>query len=38
VLTVFRELNFPDAPTAVYGVLYCRTDRFAFSQTIGSRS
>jgi GntR family transcriptional regulator len=38
VLTVFRELNFPDAPKAVYAVLYCRTDRFAFSQTIGSRS
>ncbi len=38
VLTVFRELNFPDAPAAVYGVLYCRTDRFAFSQTIGNLS
>jgi GntR family transcriptional regulator len=36
VLTVHRELNFPDAPRAVYAVLYCRTDRFAFSQTIGS--
>lgn len=38
VLTVFRELNFPDAPKAVYAVLYCRTDRFAFSQTIGRLS
>lgn len=36
ILTVFRELNFPDAPRAVFAVLYCRTDRFAFSQTIGS--
>jgi GntR family transcriptional regulator len=36
VLTVFRELNFPRAPKAVYAVLYCRTDHFAFSQTIGS--
>ncbi len=36
VLTVYRELNFPRAPKAVYAVLYCRTDRFAFSQTIGS--
>jgi GntR family transcriptional regulator len=36
VLTVRRELNFPRAPKAVYAVLYCRTDRFAFSQTIGS--
>lgn len=36
VLTVHRELNFPRAPKAVYAVLYCRTDRFAFSQTIGS--
>jgi GntR family transcriptional regulator len=38
VLTVFRELNFPDAAKAVYAVLYCRTDRFAFSQTIGNLS
>jgi GntR family transcriptional regulator len=36
VLTVRRELNFPLAPKAVYAVLYCRTDRFAFSQNIGS--
>lgn len=38
ILTVFRELNFPEAPRAVYAVLTCRTDRFAFSQTIGSLS
>ncbi|MFN2436426.1 MAG: GntR family transcriptional regulator [Desulfotignum sp.] len=36
VLRVFRELNFPRAPKAVYAVLHCRTDHFAFSQTIGS--
>ena len=36
ILTVFRELNFPEAPRAVYAVLTCRTDQFAFSQTIGS--
>lgn len=35
VLTVTRELNFPEAPRAVYSTLFCRTDRFAFSQTIG---
>ncbi len=38
ILTVFRELDFPDAPRAVYAALYCRTDRFAFSQTIGNLS
>jgi GntR family transcriptional regulator len=36
ILRVCRELNFPDAPRAVFVLLYCRTDRFAFSQTIGS--
>ncbi|WP_022666359.1 GntR family transcriptional regulator [Desulfospira joergensenii] len=34
VLVVKREINFPDAPGAVYSVLFCRTDTFAFSQTI----
>ncbi len=34
VLVVRRELNFPEAPGAVYSTLFCRTDRFAFSQTI----
>ncbi len=34
VLVVKREINFPDAPGAVYAILYCRTDTFAFSQTI----
>ncbi len=36
ILTVYRELNFPGAPRAVYAVLHCRTDNYAFSQTIGS--
>lgn len=35
LLTVFRELDFSGSPKAIYSVLYCRTDRFAFSQTIG---
>jgi len=34
VLVVRRELNFPDGPKAIFSILYCRTDRFAFSQTI----
>lgn len=34
VLVVRRELNFPNAPTAVFSTLYCCTDQFAFSQTI----
>lgn len=34
VLVVRRELNFPNAPGAVFSTLYCRTDTFAFSQTI----
>lgn len=36
VLTVRRKLNFPQAPHAVFSVLFCRTDAFAFSQTIQS--
>lgn len=36
VLTVRRKLNFPQAPNAVFSVLFCRTDAFAFSQTIQS--
>ena len=35
VLAVERSLDFPDAKNAVFSRLYCRTDRFAFSQTIG---
>ncbi|WP_343054544.1 GntR family transcriptional regulator [Desulfobacter latus] len=34
ILVVRRLLNFPNAPGAVYSVLFCRTDRFAFTQTI----
>jgi GntR family transcriptional regulator len=36
ILTVRRTLNFPHAPNAVFSVLFCRTDVFAFSQTIQS--
>jgi len=35
VLAVKRFLNFPQAQNAVYAELYCRTDSFVFSQTIG---
>ncbi|MCG8633276.1 MAG: GntR family transcriptional regulator [Desulfobacterales bacterium] len=34
VLVVRRALNFPGAPGAIFSTLYCRTDHFAFSQTI----
>jgi GntR family transcriptional regulator len=34
ILTVRRHLNFPQAANAIFSVLYCRTDLFAFSQTI----
>lgn len=34
ILVVRRRLNFPNAPAAVYSLLFCRTDRFAFAQTI----
>lgn len=35
VLVVKRFLHFPQAENAIYSELYCRTDRFVFSQTIG---
>lgn len=35
VLEVKRFLNFPMADNAIYSELYCRTDRFVFSQVIG---
>ena len=38
VLVVRRELNFPDAPGAIFSNLYCRTDRYAFSQTIQAQT
>jgi len=34
VLEVQRTLDFPNNSQAVFSRLYCRTDRFAFSQTI----
>lgn len=34
ILCVHRTLDFDQAPAAVYAELMCRTDRFAFSQTI----
>lgn len=38
ILGVSRYLHFPDAPNAIYSALYCRTDRFVFTQTIGGLS
>ena len=35
ILLVKRFLNFPVADNAIYAELYCRTDQFVFSQTIG---
>ncbi len=35
ILLVKRFLNFSQADSAIYSDLYCRTDRFSFSQTIG---
>ncbi len=35
VLVVNRWLHFPRVENAIYADLYCRTDRFVFSQTIG---
>lgn len=34
ILEVQRILNFPGAKRAIFSKLYCRTDKFAFSQTI----
>jgi DNA-binding GntR family transcriptional regulator len=36
ILTVRRTLNFPQAPNGIFSILFCRTDMFAFSQTIRS--
>ncbi len=38
VLTVKRFLNFKQAPNAIYSEIFCRTDQFVFSQTIGGFS
>jgi len=35
VLIVHRFLHFQQADNAVYSELFCRTDRFVFSQTLG---
>jgi GntR family transcriptional regulator len=35
ILCVRRFLNFPQAENAIFSELYCRTDQFVFSQTIG---
>ena len=35
ILAVKRILNFEQAEGAIYSELFCRTDRFVFSQTIG---
>ncbi|MBL0712074.1 MAG: GntR family transcriptional regulator [Desulfosarcina sp.] len=35
VLVVNRWLHFPNVENAIYADLYCRTDRFVFSQIIG---
>ncbi len=35
VLAVNRWLHFPGVENAIFADLYCRTDRFVFSQTIG---
>lgn len=35
VLLVRRVLHFPQGRNAIYSELFCRTDRFVFSQTIG---
>jgi GntR family transcriptional regulator len=34
ILAVNRFLHFPDAANAIYSELFCRTDRFVFTQTI----
>ncbi len=38
ILTVKRFLHFEQAKNAIYSELFCRTDRFVFSQTIGGIS
>ena len=37
ILLVKRYLDFEQAECAVFSELYCRTDRFIFSQTLGGR-
>ncbi len=35
VLGVRRSLNFPGVESGIYSRIFCRTDKFSFSQTIG---
>ncbi|MFO7963199.1 MAG: GntR family transcriptional regulator [Desulfobacterales bacterium] len=35
VLALNRFIDFPDVPNGVYSDLFCRTDRFVFSQKLG---
>jgi GntR family transcriptional regulator len=35
LLTVHRYIHFPQAENGIYAELYCRTDRFVFSQMLG---
>ena len=37
ILSVKRYLDFKQATSAIFSELYCRTDRFVFSQTLGGR-
>jgi GntR family transcriptional regulator len=36
ILAVRRYLNFPNADSALYSELFCRTDRFVFAQSLGA--
>jgi GntR family transcriptional regulator len=38
VLVVKRFLDFPQADNAFFSELFCRTDQFVFSQTIGGNA
>lgn len=38
ILEVTRTLDFPNAADAIFSRLFCLTDRFSFSQTIGQGS
>lgn len=38
ILIVKRCLHFPQADNAFYSVLFCRTDQFVFSQTLGGNA
>ena len=38
ILVVKRYLNFEQTKNAIYSELYCRTDQFVFSQTLGAYS